>query len=127
MTAYFFSSSTKLLVKADDNTIVTEHSFAQNNLVNQYLSTAVIKVAATQEQSISIAGLSKLKAILITSNKLFDVAVSVSGTPVYTGINSTMYSRLFDLVNGASVSTIYIKAFTDDVVAKVTLIGDPTT
>lgn len=104
--------------------IATNNNFAISSQVVDYTSTNVLLVQANSEVDIQLPGINKIVAVNLSSDQLFDVALTLDGggQPVYSGMFGTSYARL--IKDGAILSTFKIKASaTDDAIVKLSVVG----
>lgn len=91
--------------------------------VADFTATNVLLVLANNEIEVQLPGTNRLVAINISSDNLFDVAVSqdLAAQPIYSGMFGNSYARL--IKDGGSLTTLKIKASTLDAVVKLSVVG----
>lgn len=121
-----------LNTSAVDAVVNTTNTFSLTSQSADYTSTNVILVPANSEVEIQLPGTNRLIAINVSSDQLFDVALSVDqrltdvdnpfyNTAVYSGMYGHSYGRL--IKGGAALATLKIKASTQEAIVKLTVVG----
>jgi hypothetical protein len=121
---YLFNVTSQLAVQAEDSTIVTTHNYNSQAQTSDYTFTNVLLVPANSEVSIPLPGINKIKALLITSDQVFDVSLiddDTTSDPTYTGVFGNLYYRTFTA--GVLYDRLVIKASTTETVIRLTVAG----
>lgn len=112
-----------LATAASDTVISTTNTFSLGGQSADYTSTNVILVPANSEVDIQLPGTNKLLALNVSSDQLFDVALSngVDNLPIYSGMYGNSYARL--IKGGATLTTLKVKASLEEAIVKLTVVG----
>jgi len=121
--SYLYTYNVNLTATADDGIIATNNNYIISNQVGDLTSTNVLVVSANSEVQVQLTGMNKVVALNISSDNLFDVAISqdLASQPVYSGVFGNSYARL--IKDGAPLTLLNIKASTLDAVVKLSVVG----